>query len=79
MAGDGMDATLATLLSQTLQPKKRIRRRRMPASAQSIPINSGSIKPQAPPQTAREPSERRDFILNEILSVVMKLHFSFTS
>jgi hypothetical protein len=30
MAGDGMDATLATLLSQTLQPKKRIRGRRMP-------------------------------------------------
>jgi hypothetical protein len=30
MAGDSMDATLATLLSQTLQPKKRIRRRRMP-------------------------------------------------
>jgi hypothetical protein len=30
MAGDGMDATLATLLSQTLQPKKRIPGGRVP-------------------------------------------------
>jgi hypothetical protein len=29
MAGGGIDATLAILLSQTSQPKKRIGRRRM--------------------------------------------------
>ena len=58
--------------------KRCSRRKNSPqadASAQSIPINSGSIKPHAPPQTARteRDCERRDFILNEILSVVMRL------
>jgi hypothetical protein len=56
MAGDGMDATLAALLSQTLQPKKRIRGRRMPVSSKH-PNKFGQHQTAYAAKDAREPSE----------------------
>jgi hypothetical protein len=77
MAGDGTDATLAALLSQTLQPKKTIRGRRMPVCSKH-PNKFGQHQTQRRTRTERD-CERLEFVLNEILSVVMTLHFSITS
>jgi hypothetical protein len=57
MAGDGMDATLAALLSQTLQPKKRIRGRRIPRlfkAFQQIQAASNRTRRQGRARTERD-------------------------
>jgi len=50
MAGDGMDPTLAAFIVSNAATEEKNSRQADAASAQSLPINSGSTKPHAPPK-----------------------------